>query len=74
MELIWITNAKYISDFKIELSFNNGVKGIANLKDSLKSKIFKPLRDVQYFKTFTQNRWTIEWDCNVDFAPEYHYN
>jgi len=74
MDLLWITKAEYVSDFKIKLSFNNGFIGIVNLKDSLNAKIFQPLRDKKYFKTFKQNSWTIEWDCNVDFAPEYLYN
>ncbi len=69
--LIKVTDAKYIEDYKIEFSFNDGVKGIVDLKDSINGLVFKPLKDIDYFKTFTKNRWTIEWDCEADFAPEY---
>ena len=74
MDLVWVTEAKYISDYKIRLLFNNGVKGIVDLKDSISGSVFKPLKNINYFKTFTQNSWTIEWDCEVDFAPEYLYD
>ncbi len=73
MDLIWITKAEYLSDYKIKLLFNNGFQGIADLKDSLKGVLFEPLKDKEYFKNFNKNAWTIEWSCNVDFAPEYLY-
>ncbi len=28
---------------------------------------------IDYFKQFKKNSWTIEWDCEVDFAPEFLY-
>ena len=69
--LLKVTEATYLKDYKIKLSFNDGLKGIVDLKNSIKGQVFKPLKNIEYFKTFTQNRWTIEWDCDADFAPEY---
>jgi len=69
--LLKVTNAKYLNDYKIELLFNDGLKGIVDLKDSIKGLVFKPLKNIDYFKKFSLNRWTIEWDCDADFAPEY---
>ncbi len=74
MELVWIIEAKYIEDYIIELTFNDGFNGLVDLKNKLKGQIFNPLKNKDYFKKFTLNNWTIEWDCNVDFAPEYLYN
>lgn len=73
MDLIWITEAKYVKDFKIELTFNEGTKNVVDLEKSLKGKIFEPLKKIEYFKTFKKNSWTIEWDCGADFAPEFLY-
>jgi len=73
MKLIWITEAKYVNGYKIDIQFNDGTKGIVDLKDSLDAEIFKPLKNIDYFKTFNKNAWTIEWDCEVDFSPEYLY-
>ena len=69
--LLKVIDAKYVNDYKIELLFNDGVKGVVDLKDSIKGLVFKPLKNIEYFKKFTKNRWTIEWDCDADFAPEY---
>ena len=74
MTLVWVTEANYVSDYKIKLSFNNGVEGIVDLKGSIKGKVMEPLKDMNYFRKFKQNSWTIEWDCEADFAPEYLYN
>lgn len=74
MELIWVTKAEYLNDYKIHLVFNNRVKGVVDLENSLKGKIFEPLKDVNYFKQFHKNSWTIEWNCRADFAPEYLYD
>ncbi len=72
MDLIWVTQAKYLSDYKIQLVFNDGFKGIVDLKDSLKGEVFEPLKNKEYFKNFKINSWTIEWE-KADFAPEYLY-
>ncbi len=76
MKLLKITNAKYVEDYKIDLSFNNGVSAIVDLKDTIfldHRAIFKQLKEIAFFKDFTQNSWTIEWKNGLDFAPEYLY-
>ena len=73
MSLIWITQAAYLEDFKIELTFNDGISGTVDLKDSLEGKIFEPLHDISYFKKFKLDSWTLTWPNNSDFAPEYLY-
>ncbi|MCD4747261.1 MAG: DUF2442 domain-containing protein [Bacteroidales bacterium] len=72
--LLKVTNAKYINEYKIELFFNDGFNGIVDLENSIKGDVFKPLKNIDYFKSFKKNRWTIEWDCDADFAPEYLYS
>ncbi len=69
--LLKVTNAVYLRDYRIKLTFNDGFKGVADLESSIKGQVFEPLKNKAYFKKITQNRWTIEWDCEADFAPEY---
>ncbi len=71
--LIKVIEANHVRDYKIELTFNDGLKGIADLKNCFRGPVFQPLKDVDYFKTFSLNRWTIEWDCGADLAPERLY-
>lgn len=71
MSLIWITNAKYIIEYQIELEFNNNKKGIVDFKKLLDKKIFEPLKETNTFKNFKLNSWTIEWENGADFSPEF---
>lgn len=73
MENIWITRAKYVKGFEIELSFNDGSNGLVNLKPYLDKPIFEPLNNVEFFKRFKLGSWTLEWENGADFAPEFLY-
>jgi hypothetical protein len=68
-----ISKAVYLSEYKIHLIFNSGESKIVDLSKELKGKVFEPLRNLEYFKSFIINYNTIEWDNGADFAPEYLY-
>ena len=69
--MLEIKEAKYVNDFKIQLRFSNGEARLVDLSDSLKGKVFEPLRDKNYFQKFHIQFNTIEWENGADFAPEY---
>jgi len=71
LDLIWITSAKHLNDFKIKISFNDGKVKTVNLENYLDKPVFQPLKDKSYFKKFTLNPFTIEWENGADFAPEF---
>ena len=70
-----ITEAKYIKDYMVEVSFNNGRKGVANLSDALKGSVFESLKNKSNFSSFTvdEELETIVWSNGADLAPEYVY-
>jgi uncharacterized protein DUF2442 len=70
-----VTNARYVEDYKIEVSFNNGRKGVADLCEALKGFMFEPLKDKSLFSSFTIDKdlETIVWPNGADLAPEYIY-
>lgn len=72
--LIKVVDAKYIKDYKIDLTFNDGIRGTVDLKDCFRGPVFEPLKDPEYFKNFSLNRWTIEWENGADLAPEFLYD
>jgi hypothetical protein len=74
MELISITNAEYIGDYKLHLVFDDGTSKSVNLEQYLDKPIFKPLINKDYFKSFKLNSFTIEWSNGADFAPEFLYS
>jgi hypothetical protein len=73
MELLWITNATYLDNYRIALTFNNGTRKTVDLVDYSFSGIFAPLRNVERFREFHLSDWTITWDNGADIAPETLY-
>lgn len=71
---IWIVKAEYQKGYEIKLRFNDGEGGIVDLKNDLNQPVFQPLKDLNYFKSFRLNSWTIEWENGADFAPEFLYD
>lgn len=45
--------------------------GLVDLKNKLNDPIFEPLAEIEYFKNFSLNTWTIEWPNGADLAPEF---
>lgn len=68
-----LTKAEYQTGFKLVVRFNDGVIKLIDLEHELIGPVFEPLKDLAYFKTFTIQYNTIEWDNGADFAPEYLY-
>ena len=68
-----VTDVRYLEDYKLELSFNDGVIKEVDLKDELYGEVFESLREVEYFKQVVVNEETntIEWPNGADFAPEF---
>jgi hypothetical protein len=66
-----VTEAEHVGDYRVRVSFNDGTSGEFDLFDSLDGPIFEPLRDVDYFKSFSIVGHTLAWPNGADFAPEY---
>jgi hypothetical protein len=71
MELIKVVDARYLEGYKIEFRFNNGITKIVDLTHEIYGEVFEPLKDIDYFKNFTLNPFTIEWENGADFSPEF---
>ena len=74
--MIYVTNANYLSEFKVNIKFNDGTEGVVDLKNELAGPIFEPLKDIEYFKkvTYNEDLDTICWPNSADFAPEFLYD
>ncbi len=68
-----ITDAKYIEDYKVEVAFNNGKIGIADLSDALHGTVFEQLKNQVIFSSFVVDKElkTLVWPNGADLAPEY---
>lgn len=76
MNLVWVTDAQYVKDYIIELTFNDGIHKKVDLANLLNKrvKLFGPLLDKEVFKAFKLDTWTLTWlDGRLDIAPESLY-
>ncbi|MBK9109667.1 MAG: DUF2442 domain-containing protein [Saprospiraceae bacterium] len=71
MELIWLIKVEYVEDYKLKLFFNDNTIGIVDLRASFHGPIFEPLKEIEYFRKFKLNSWTVEWPNGADFSPEF---
>jgi len=72
-KIITITSATYLADYTVFLKFNDGLESAVNLKNQLDGEVFTALRDMDYFKQFALDGWTLTWENGADFAPEFLY-
>ena len=73
--LVHVVDATYVDGYRIEVSFNDGRKGVADLSEALHGPAFESLRDEAQFRQFAVDREldTLVWANGADLAPEYLY-
>jgi hypothetical protein len=72
-----IKDFKNLGDYKLEIFFDNGKKGIVDLKDYIKKGgVFSRFSDIEYFKKAYINKefGVLCWPDEVDIAPETIYS
>ena len=72
-----IIELKYLEDYKLELTFETGEKGIVDLSDfPVMGGVFSRFADMDYFKQVFINKelGILCWPDNVDIAPETIYS
>lgn len=69
-----VIDAKYLGNYKIKVTFDNGEKKIADFYKWLKGEIYRPLKEEKYFKKFFLDGWSLSWPNGADIAPETLYH
>ncbi len=46
---LYVTSARYLEGYKLEVSFNNGRKGVADLMEALKAPVLEPSKNKSVF-------------------------
>ncbi len=71
--MLHIKAVKYLSSFKLWVSFDDGSSGEVDLSTSLNGPIFEPLKDKKLFSkaSVDPELETIVWPNGADLAPEY---
>lgn len=68
-----ITDAEYLSDYILKLTFSNGEVRVFDFSIIFDKGILTKLKDIEYFKNYTLDGWTVDWNNEIGLAPEYHY-
>ena len=75
--MLHVIDAKYVSDYKISVVFDDGCRCIADFESVVKGDhrpIVRQLLNPETFKDFKVQAHTIVWSNGVDFAPEFIKN
>lgn len=75
MELLWITEAHYLDNYRMRLLFNNGCWHTFDFGSLFgTNKLYDKIRSLSVFRQFAFNGWTVSWlDGTVDVSPEFLY-
>jgi hypothetical protein len=69
--MVLVTSAKYVSGYILELRFSDGISAEIDFSPWIeKFPFFAPLKDIDYFKRFSLDGWTVCWENGADIAPE----
>ena len=68
-----VKKVKPLSNYKLELIFENKEKKIFDVKPYLDTGLFKTLKDENIFKLVKVSYDSIEWPNGVDLDPEVLY-
>ena len=72
--MLHVESAKYQSDYKIVVAFNDGSTHLVDFENTISNDsraIVSALKDLTVFKDFSIQHHTIAWTNGLDFAPEF---
>ena len=70
--MIHVVSAKPLSEYRLEVTFNDGVKGVFRVEPEKRGGVFLKLLDKQVFDAVSINSdfGCVEWPGGVDLDPE----
>lgn len=71
--ILCVTHAEYEHDYILKVTFNDGVVKMVDFAPLMQRGICQKLQDMDYFKSFTLDPFTIDWNNEIGFAPESLY-
>lgn len=70
-EIITVTEARYVRGYTLDVTFSDGLRcEIDYLSWIAKYPHFAPLKNLDYFRNFSLDGWTIVWPNGADVAAD----
>jgi hypothetical protein len=72
-QLLCVVSAEYVSNYTLRIMFNTGEEFLVDFTPLMQKGICRKLQDINYFKSFRLDPFTIDWNNEIGFAPERLY-
>ena len=70
-KILTVVQAKYMKDYELLIHFSNGEARYFDFSPFLTKGICQKLKNMEYFKNFTIDPFSIDWNNEIGFAPEF---
>ena len=71
--ILCVSSAEYVSGYTLRLTFRNGEVLLVDFTPLMQKGICRKLQDLDYFKSFRLDPFTVDWNNEIGFAPEKLY-
>ena len=71
--ILCVTSAEYVRDYILKLTFNDGAVKLVDFTPLMQKGICRKLQDLDYFRNYTLDPFTVDWNNEIGFAPESLY-
>ena len=65
--------ADYVRDYILRLTFNDGVGKLVDFSPLMQTGYLRKLQDMSFFRNYTIDPYTVDWNNEIGFAPESLY-
>jgi hypothetical protein len=74
MVMCIVASVRPLNDYKLDVTFDDGTRGVVELKDRLFGPVFEPLLDRTLFEQVSVDEFgAICWPNGADLAPDALY-
>jgi len=71
--ILKIVKAEYVENYVLRLTFNNEEVRLMDFAPLIGKGICQKLHDLEYFKSFTLDHFTVDWNNEIGFDPMFLY-
>ena len=68
-----VVSAEYVRDYTLRIVFNDGTEKLVDFTPMMQKGICRKLQDLDYFRSFRLDPFTVDWNNEIGFAPEALY-
>ena len=68
-----VVSAEYVRDYTLRLVFNDGTEKLVDFTPMMQKGVCRKLQNIDYFRNFALDPYTVDWNNEIGFAPESLY-